>query len=142
MAATYQGPIIVTVLFTLFYYASMLNVLRVKAALAREYKARGEKFDRYFGNDRHMLAADRIQLNTLEHMTPFLLLLWLHAVLVDTRAATIAGGIYVASRVAYPFLIGAKLGRNIPLRVLAATFTGYGVIGYFAFALARAALAA
>ena len=67
----------VTFAYLILYYAFMLNVLRVKLKVAASCKARGEKFDRYQNNDPILRAADRIQLNTLEHMPPFLILLWL-----------------------------------------------------------------
>ena len=129
------GPIAVTITYVLIYYATQINLLRVKARLEGEYKARGEKFDRYFGQDRQLLAADRMQLNMLEHMPPFLVLLWLNAVYVSSFGATVAGGIYVASRVVYPVMIGAKLGRNMSPNIMLATGPGYGVLIYFAGAL-------
>lgn len=128
----YQGPIVVTVVYLLVYYAFQMNQLRVKTKLRKEYKARGEKFDRYFGNDRVMLAADRYVLNTLEHMPPFLVLLWVTAVFAGTAHATIPGAVYVFSRLVYPFLMGNELGGNVPNRIMYTTFVGYGVITYFA----------
>lgn len=129
------GPVIVTLLYIFVYYGTQINILRVKTALEREAKARGEKFDRYFGQDRTLLAADRMQLNMLEHMPPFLALLWLNAVFVGPMGATVAGGIYVASRASYPLLMGGRLGRGIPARILVATVPGYGVLLYLAGAL-------
>lgn len=119
-----------TLSYVVVYYAFISNVLRVKVALAREYQARGEKFDRYLGGDRTMLAADRIQLNTLEHMGPFLALLWLHAAFASPWGATVAGALYIASRLAYSFMLGAQLGRSIRKRVMLATITGYAVLAY------------
>ena len=130
-ATAYAGPIAVTLAYLGLYYAFQVNILKVKTTLARQYQARGEKFDRYFGQDRELLAADRLQLNTLEHMPPFLVLLWLDAVFVDVSGATIAGAIYVAMRAVYPFLVGRRLGRNIQARVMASTFVGYAVLAYF-----------
>ncbi|MEQ9499724.1 MAG: MAPEG family protein [Deltaproteobacteria bacterium] len=124
-AQTFAGPILVTLAYLLLYYVFQLHIMRVKGRLVSEYKARGEKFDRYFGQDRHMLAADRIQLNMLEHMPPFLVLLWLAAVFVEPVFATVVGGVYVAARALYPFLMGARLGRGIQARILIATVTGY-----------------
>jgi hypothetical protein len=135
------GPLIVTLVYLAVYWAFMVQQARVKFALDRAYRARGEKFDRYFGQDREMLAADRVVLNMHEHMTPFLALLWLHAVLVGPSGATIAGGVYVASRVAYPFLMGGRLGRGIPARIMAATLTGYAVLAYLTVALGYALFA-
>ena len=95
---TMAGPAWITAALLLIYYGSMLNLLRVKRKLHQSYRARGERFDRYFGQDREMLAADRVQLNTLEHMTPFLAALWLHAFWVSPRSASWAGALYPVSR--------------------------------------------
>jgi hypothetical protein len=137
----YAGPIVVTVVYTLVYYALQIRGMRVKTRLTREYRSRGEKFDRYFGQDREMLASDRAQLNMLEHMPIFLVLLWLNAAFVGPLGATVAGGIYVAARGVYPILMGARLGRGIRSSLLAATVPGYLVIVYFAVRLLVAALA-
>lgn len=130
-AGPYAGPIGVTLSYLGLYYGFQLYIMRVKGRLSKAYAARGEKFDRYFGQDREMLAADRMQLNTLEHMPPFLALLWLHAVFVDAQSTTVAGAVYVGARLVYPFLIGSRLGRGIKARVLLATGTGYAVLIYF-----------
>jgi len=133
-----RGPILVTIAYVAVYYAVLLYNLRVKKTLGRQYQQRGERFDRYFGQDRVMLAADRYVLNTLEHMPPFLCLLWLHAIFVGPLGATVAGSVYVATRIAYPFLMGTRLER-LPRRVLLATFTGYGVLSYLGAAICWAA---
>ncbi len=129
---TFRGPLLVTLAYVAIYYLLMLHLMVIKTRLFREYAARGDKLDRYFSQDRTLLAADRKVLNMLEHMPAFTLLLWLHAALVDPTSATVAGAIYVAARAAYPFLLGSALGRGVPVRVLAATFTGYGVLLYLA----------
>ncbi|MFT4974460.1 MAG: putative membrane protein YecN with MAPEG domain [Myxococcota bacterium] len=133
--AHYAGPVAVTVGYVALYYGILIHILRVKTALSRQYREKGEKFDRYFGQDREMLAADRIQLNTLEHMPTFLVLLWLNAVFIGTTGATIVGSIYLAARVAYPFVVGDRLGRSVPARILLVTVPGYAVVAYFSFAL-------
>ena len=138
----YAGPISVTVGYVAVYYATQIRIARLKFALDAEYRERGEKFDRYFGQDRRMLAADRVQLNMLEHMPPFLLLMWLHAVFIGTTGATIAGSVYLAARVAYPLLMGARLGRGIKAAILLATLPGYLVIAYLGGALLYGALTA
>ena len=122
------GPAWVTLLYIAVYYAFMVNLLVVKLQLHREYAARGERFDRYFTQDRRLLAADRTQLNMLEHMPVFLVLLWLHAFLVSTSEAAILGAIYTGTRALYPVLLRGKLGRDIPKRILLVTFTGYFVL--------------
>lgn len=124
------GPVWVTIAYLLLYYVFIGNVARVKVLLMTEAKRSGTKFDRYFGRYPRLLAADRIQLNTLEQMPVFLAALWLHALVVSPDSATIAGGFYVGLRGLYPVLLGLRLGRNMPLRLLFATFPAYGVIGY------------
>jgi len=131
-AADFQGPLLVTVAYVLVYYGTQIHSLRVKNRLSAEYAERGEKFDRYFGQDREMLAADRVQLNMLEHMPPFLVLLWLHAAFVDTTSATVAGAVYVGTRLAYPFALGSRVGRGVRALVMAATMPGYAVIAWLA----------
>ncbi|MEQ1500949.1 MAG: MAPEG family protein [Myxococcota bacterium] len=129
-AQTQLGPIAITLVYLLVYYAFMIRQMWVKFTLSRSYATRGEKFDRYFGQDREMLAADRVLLNMHEHMTPFLALLWLHAVFVGPTGATVGGAVYVGSRLAYPLLLGPRLGRWIPARLTIATGTGYLVLLY------------
>ncbi|KIG12820.1 hypothetical protein DB30_00983 [Enhygromyxa salina] len=133
--ADQTGPIVVTLIYLALYYAFQIRQLQVKTRLGREYLARGEKFDRYFSQDREMLAADRTQLNMLEHMPPFLALFWLNAVFVGPGGATIAGGLYVAARALYPLVLGRRLGRGIRAQVLISTGTGYAVLAYFMGAL-------
>lgn len=125
---TQAGPIIVTLLCVGLYYAFQINLVRVKSQLTREYAARGEKFDRYFSQDRTMLAADRVQLNLLEHLPPFLVLLWLNAVFVSPTAATVGGGVYVAARALYPFALGSRVGAGPRALILASTVPGYLVL--------------
>ena len=127
---TYAGPLLISLGYILFYYLTIVNVSRVKTRLRREAKERGERFDRYNTPDKRMLAADRVQLNTLEHMPPFLALLWLDATLVNVHHATAAGGVYLASRMLYPFVLGRQIGSDAPRRVMPLTFTGYTVLGF------------
>jgi MAPEG family len=127
----YFGPLVVTLVYIGIYYAKIGNQAFVKIRLARVYQERGERFDRYFTTDRTMLAADRYVGNMLEQMPPFLVLLWLNAVFIDPRSATIAGSVYLVSRAAYPFFMGRELGRGVPNRILVATVAGYVVIAYF-----------
>jgi uncharacterized membrane protein YecN with MAPEG domain len=141
-ARTFAGPLLVTVAYVVVYYLMICNQVWVKTRLRREYRARGESFDRYFGNDREMLAADRYVGNMLEHMPPFLLLLWLNAIFVGPDGATLAGGAYVLSRVVYPFAMGKTLGRGIPNRIMLATIIGYVVLSYLVVRLIVVAIAA
>lgn len=136
---TQTGPLLVTLAYLLVYYGMVVNVGRTKIRLTREYAKRGEKFDRYFGQDREMLAADRFQLNQLEHMPPFLILLWLVAVFVSPVFASVGGGIYVLTRVAYPFMMGSRLGRGVKGSILVATLPSYLVLLGFMGALGWAA---
>ena len=85
----FTGPLLVTLAYVVLYYLLISNQLRVRMGLRRAYRARGEAFDRYFHTDREMLAADRYVGNMLEHMPTFLLLLWLNAVFVGPRDASI-----------------------------------------------------
>jgi hypothetical protein len=134
---THKGPLLVTLVYVLIYYSFQMYQLAVKNRLSKEYKARGEKFDRYFGNDRQMLAVDRYVLNTLEHMPPFLTLLWLTAIYVNDTQAVIPGTLYLLTRAVYPFLVGKEMGRNVAGRVMYATFLGYGVLTYWAVLLVK-----
>ena len=130
--AEYQSVIWVTLSYLLVYYAIVSNGLVVKLRVAAECKAAGESFERYTGHYPQLLASDRAQLNTLEHMPPFFVLLWLQALMVSASSATILGAIYVGVRASYPFFLGARLNRNFPRRVLINTFSGYGVLIVFA----------
>eukprot|EP00466_Bigelowiella_natans_P004912 jgi/Bigna1/81098/fgenesh1_pg.77_\ len=108
IAGEFVGPGIVTFAYLSVYYGFLLNAAFTKRVLERRYKAEDKKFDRYFGQDRVMLRADRIHLNTLEHMVPFLGMMWLHAVFVDVRSATLAGSIGTIARALYPFFLGSR----------------------------------
>jgi hypothetical protein len=55
----------------------------------------------------------------------------LNAIFVGPRGATLAGTAYVGCRVLYPFLMGGRLGRGVPNRILFATIVGYAVLTYF-----------
>lgn len=138
-AHDFLGPIVITVALIALYYGFMVRIAFLKRALAREYREKGEKFDRYFGQDRRMLAADRAQLNLLEHMPPFLTLLWLNAVFVGATFATTAGAIYLALRLAHPFAMGGRLGRDVRLSILAVTGPSYLVIVFLTLSLLWAA---
>lgn len=137
----HAGTVVVTLATVLLYYAFQIHVLRVKSRLDREYDARGAKFDRYFGQDREMLAADRIQLNLLEHLGPFLALLWMESLFVSPAVATGAGAVYVLARAAYPFLMGGRLGRGVRARIVLSTGVGYLVLTTLALHLGWSLLA-
>ena len=131
----YTYPILITIFYFFIYYGFYLNQVLVKLSLFKEYKSRGEKFDRYFGQDPKMLAADRPQLNTLEQMPIFLWSFWLNAIFVDTKTTSILGAIYCFSRILYPILMGRVLKRTFSKKIFLSTFTGYFVILTFIFRL-------
>jgi len=135
------GPLLVTVAYVLVYYLMIINQVVVKTRLRRAYRTRGETFDRYFGGDREMLAADRYVGNMLEHMPAFLILLWLNAVFVGPRGAALAGTVYVATRLIYPLMMGRRLGGGVAARIMFATLIGYAIVAYFAVRLVVVALA-
>mmetsp|Transcript_30622 Transcript_30622/g.74619 ORF Transcript_30622/g.74619 Transcript_30622/m.74619 type:complete len:127 (+) Transcript_30622:203-583(+) len=95
---------------------------------------------RYFGQDRRMLRADRIHLNTLEHMVPFLGMMWLHAVYVDVYRATVAGIVGTVARALYPFLLGSwkeGLGLINTKSVYPSTMPQYAVMVYLTLGVFR-----
>ena len=75
-------------------------------------------------------------------MPAFLVLLWLNAVFVGPRGATLAGATYLLCRLVYPFLMGRRLGRGVPNRIVFATVIGYLVLTYFAIRLLIVAVVA
>ncbi len=134
------GPVWVTLAYLVLYYGFLTKLMFVKIRLSKEYKERGEKFDRYFGQDREMLAADRTQLNMLEHMPVFLILLWLHGIIGEASEATFAGALYVGMRAMYPLLLGSRLGRGLPMKLFFVTFGAYAVCLFMAVRIAMALL--
>lgn len=125
------GPVVwVTIGYVGVYYLFLVNILRVKVSIAKSCRANGTQFDRYLSVDPKLRAADRVQLNTLEHMPVFLVLLWLYAAVVDVSDAAILGWIYVILRAIYPIFMGSSLKRNIPMRLLINTFAGYLVLAF------------
>lgn len=140
---TYQGPILVTVAYFGLWYSLLLGLQRgTKYRLRDEYAARGEEFDRYFGQDGRMLAVDRAVINTHEQMGPFLASLWIHAVFVSPHTATMLGGAYVVLRAIYPLLLGKNLSKTQSKRVFLATGPAYLIVFYLLGSTLLAALAA
>ena len=130
-AATYAGPIAVTAIYFLFWYYLLFGLQRgTKYRLRREYETKGKVFDRYFGQDEEMLAADRAVINTQEQMMPFIVALWLHAVFVSTLVATICGLVYIFCRAFYPYLLGKRLSKMQSKRVYFVTMPAYLIIFY------------
>jgi hypothetical protein len=128
----FQSVIWVTLAYISLYYLFLLNGLRVKMRVASKCKAAGEPFLRYTKNYPEILAVDRVQLNTLEHMPPFLALMWLQAHVVSPTSATSLGALYVAIRATYPFFMGSTLRTSFPKRVFINTFSGYAILIVFA----------
>ncbi len=129
--AQLQGPVLVTAAYFGLWYTLLLGLQRgTKYKLQAEYAERGETFDRYFGQDRRMLAVDRVVTNTLEQMGPFLASLWLHAVFVSPTTATWLGAAYVLLRAAYPKVLGSSLGAMQSKRIFVVTGPAYLIIAY------------
>jgi hypothetical protein len=130
-SADFTGPVVVTALYFGLWYALLLGLQRgTKYRLIAEYAARGETFDRYFGQDGQMLAADRAVANTHEQMVPFLLTMWLHAAFLSPERAAALGGVYVLLRALYPALLGRSVSKTQPRRVFAVTGPCYLIIIY------------
>lgn len=127
----FRGPVVVTVAYFALWYALLFGLqTRTKYRLVREYAARGEVFDRYRGDDPEMLKADRAVQNTHEQMVPFLVSMWLHALVVSPEVAAALGGVYVLLRAVYPFLLGPRVEKLQSRRVAFVTFPCYGLIFY------------
>lgn len=123
------GPIIVTIIyFFVWYYFLFVVQSKTKFGLIAKYKKAGKVFDRYFGQDKEMLAADRLIINTQEQMMPFLFSFWLYALFVSPITATWLGGAYIVLRIGYSFLLGKKISNTQPKKVYFVTFPGYFII--------------
>ena len=128
-ATSLTGPVLVTVAYLVLWYCLLVGLQRrTKYRLQAEYLAEGKEFDRYFGQDEQMLAADRAVGNTHEQMVPFLVTLWLTALFVSTTFATVAGSLYVLLRAGYPLLLGKRVSRMQPKRVYLVTVPCYLII--------------
>jgi hypothetical protein len=135
-----RGPILVTAAALGLWYALLFGLQsRTKYRLKAEYAARGEVFDRYLGQDRRMLAADRAVANTQEQLLPFLVALWLHAIFVSPAHATGLGAAWVLLRASYPLLLGRELAGTQSKRVFFVTGPCYLIIATL---LGRVVLAA
>jgi hypothetical protein len=125
----FKWPIAVTTAYFGLWYVLLLGLQRgTKYRLLAEYAARGEQFDRYFGQDPQMLAADRAVINTQEQMVPFLAAMWLHAVFVSPACAAVLGAAYVVLRSLYPLLLGKRLSKTQSKRVFLVTGPCYGIV--------------
>jgi hypothetical protein len=125
----FAGPIVVTVAYLALWYFLLLGMQRgTKYRLKAKYEQDGKEFDRYFGQDPEMLAADRTVGNTLEQMGPFLASLWMFAVFVSPREAAWYGGFYVLLRAIYPLLLGKRLSKIQRKTVFFVTGPAYLII--------------
>jgi hypothetical protein len=124
-----RGPLLVTIAYFLLWYALLFGLqTRTKYRLAARYEKDGKLFDRYFGQDPEMLAVDRIVANTHEQMGPFLVALWLFAIVASPTHATWLGAAYVVLRGLYPLLVGKRLSRVQPKRVALVTVPCYAIV--------------
>lgn len=126
---SFAGPVVVSTAYLLLWYWLLFVLQRgTKYRLQSQYAAAGKIFDRYFGQDEEMLAADRAVANTQEQMVPFLLSLWMCAVFASPRLATLLGAAYVVLRGVYPLLLGRRLSKIQTKRVYFVTFPSYVVV--------------
>jgi hypothetical protein len=124
-----HGPLLVTVAyFVLWYYFLFGLQTRTKYRLKARYEKEGKVFDRYFGQDSEMLAADRAVANTQEQMGPFVVSLWLFAIFVSPTHATWLGAVYVVLRGVYPALLGKRVSKVQSKRVALVTVPCYLIV--------------
>lgn len=125
----FRGPLAVTVAYFVLWYSLLFGLqTRTKYRLKARYAKDGQVFDRYFGQDPEMLAADRAVANTLEQMGPFLVSLWLYSIFVSPTDATWLGAAYVLLRGLYPLLLGTRLSKVQSKRVAFVTFPCYAIV--------------
>ncbi|MEM7151204.1 MAG: MAPEG family protein [Myxococcota bacterium] len=124
-----HGPVAVTVAYFVLWYAMLFGLQsRTKYRLKALYAQEGKTFDRYFGQDPQMLAADRAVANTHEQMVPFMVSLWLYACFVSPSHATWLGAAYVGLRGLYPVLLGSRVSKVQSKRVAFVTFPCYAIV--------------
>ena len=127
--APLHGPLAVTVAYFLLWYSLLFGLqTRTKYRLKARYAKEGRVFDRYFGQDEEMLAADRAVANTHEQMGPFLVSLWLCALFASPTYATWLGAAYVGLRAVYPLLLGGRVSKVQSKRVAFVTFPCYAIV--------------
>ncbi len=126
-----RGPLSVTAAYFVLWYSLLFGLqTRTKYRLRREYAARQEVFDRYRSEDPEMLKADRTVQNTHEQMVPFLVSMWMYAVVVSPDVAAGLGGAYIGLRALYPVLLGPRIEQVQSRRVALVTFPCYGIIAW------------
>ena len=127
-----QGPVLwVTLAYLALYYLFMLNGLRVKRRLYRECRARGERFDRYGGRYPELLAADRVQLNTLEQLVMFIPAMFTYAWFVSPAWVLLPGGIFLLGRFLYARAYVKDPSRRLPGFRLTILANAWLIIGTF-----------
>lgn len=125
------GPVLVTIIYFLMWYYLLFKIqVGTKFRLIKEYQNEGKVFDRYFSRDKQMLTADRVVINTLEQMVPFIAALWLHAIFVSPIGASWCGGVYIALRLLYPKLLADKIINAQSNKIKFVTLPCYLIIFY------------
>jgi len=100
----------VTVLYMLMYISFMILQLNTRdAAVARAKVAgktlpEGKPFASYVADDEGARMGERVFLNTLEQMGPFLISLWMCAAFVSCELATVLGSVAIVARCLMPLL--------------------------------------
>ncbi len=113
----------------LLWYSFLFGLqTRTKYRLKARYAKEGKVFDRFFGQDPEMLAADRTVSNTHEQMGPFLASLWLFSIFASPSYATWLGAAYVVLRGVYPLLLGRRLSKLQSRRVALVTVPCYAIV--------------
>lgn len=112
--------------YAFLFFQSTATFIALKAAQA-DARKKGERAPtvasvKYSGIA--TLRADRTVGNYLEQLTPFLLGLYAHAILVDANRAALLGWAWLGFRSYYPGVFGA------PPFLFASTLPAYGVVWY------------
>jgi hypothetical protein len=111
--------VVVTCVYLVMWYMFLGNQIGIKftAGLPAVVEAEAKNI------------ADRTVGNTLEQALPFLVLMWLEAIVVNPRTAMILGWFYVATRFFYPWFWGAFGQFNLLVEL--ATQPNYIIIFYY-----------
>lgn len=124
-----RGPLVVTIAYFVLWYGFLFGLQsKTKYRLKARYEAEGKAFDRYFGQDREMLAADRAVANTHEQQGPFLASLWLFALFNSPTYATWLGAAYIVLRALYPAALGKRIAGTQTKRVALITGPSYVIV--------------
>jgi hypothetical protein len=141
LAAKYEPVVGVTVGWILMYYGVLFRqsetafqTLFASASAAKKNGGKPLGMDAIkYGNagGRQMLEATRTAGNIIEQSVPFLVALWMHAALVDVRAAAKLGWMWLAFRSFYPLVFG-----KLPW-LFVSTFPQYLIVGKLVWPLAK-----